>query len=98
MQEQQQEQTQNILSLLTGAQGQTSDTIQQLQGTLQSYLWIGLVFSGLMLVLVLINVLHKMRVHAAILRIDKNLQKLVAIQVPEVKKEVVETKEKSEEK
>lgn len=66
-------------SLLTG---DSSNLLSNLQAQLTWLLWIGTGVSIIVALLFIVSLIHKMRVQSAILRIDKNLQRLVDVQVP----------------
>lgn len=87
--------------------GQTQQQTQQIQqqidslmGSVQPMLQILLVVSVLATIAFILfyfmHMLHKWRVEKAILRIDKNLEKLVAAQVPVVAEEKPETDKSSD--
>ena len=78
-------------SLTTSTQG-ASDTQDQLrvllesiQPQLQLFLALGIVMSVVIFIGLLVNSIYKIRVERAILRIDRNIQKLVDYQVPDEK-------------
>lgn len=72
-------------SSLTGG---SSNLLSGLQTQLSWLLWVGTAISIVVAILFIVSIVHKMRVQSAILRIDKNLQKLVDAQVPVVEKAV----------
>ena len=79
----------SLNSLLGGTQNSQSQASDQLQHTLtaiQPQLQLFLIISTILTVIIciafLVNAIYKMRVERAILRIDKNLEKLVKHQVP----------------
>ncbi len=89
-------------SLTTGTQG-ASDTQDQLrtllesiQPQLQLFLTLGIVMSVVIFIGLLINSIYKIRVERAILRIDRNIQKLVDYQIP-AKKAPVEAPAEADE-
>jgi len=58
----------------------TSGIIDQLQPQLQLFFVISTIITVLILVIFIVNLVYRLRVERAILRIDKNLQKLVGDQ------------------
>jgi uncharacterized membrane protein len=88
----------SLLSQLGGSSSSAGDTLQSIQGAIQAAFWIGLVLSVILTIVFIIYAIYKMRVQSAILRIDKNLQKLVDFQVPAVEQvEEPQQTQKSEE-
>jgi hypothetical protein len=87
---QQQDQLQNLTNLL-GGNGQ-SDFMSQFNSIFQMLMVISILVSIAFILFFILHFIHKWRVESAILRMDKNLEKLVAAQVPVP---VDETKESS---
>lgn len=82
---------QSLNSLLSGAQSSSTQMQQQavdsliskIEPQLQLLLTIGTLVSILFALIAIINLIHKWRIERAILRMDKNLQSLVASKAPE---------------
>ena len=92
--------TSQLLSQLTNssASSSTSNALQGIQSAIQASFWVGLVLSVILTIVYIVYTVYRMRVQKAILRIDKNLQKLVDFQVPVVQKaSITEEPEKLEE-
>lgn len=66
----------------TATQDQLHSLLQSIQPQLQILLVLGIVMSVTVFLGLLINSIYKIRVERAILRIDKNIQRLVDYQVP----------------
>ena len=81
-----------LLNSLTTSTQSASDTQDQLRALLESiqpqlqfFLTLGIVMSVVIFIGLLINSIYKIRVERAILRIDRNIQKLVDYQVSDRK-------------
>jgi uncharacterized membrane protein len=62
--------------------GQINSTINSLMPLLQLSLIIGAILTIIVVIYFVVNIIQKQRQHAAIMRIDKNLQRLVDHQIP----------------
>lgn len=80
----------------TQAQDQLQNTLHALQPQIQLFLIISTILTIIIAVGFLVNAIYKMRVERAILRIDKNLEKLVKQQIPAVEESTAETNQSSE--
>ncbi len=67
-----------LTSALDQQQAQMDHLTDTIQSQMQTYLPFMMILSGLVVVVLLLNMFHKWRLERAILRIDKNLQKLVS--------------------
>ena len=92
-----------LLNSLTSSTQSASDTQDQLrtllesiQPQLQLFLTLGIIMSVVIFIGLLINSIYKIRVERAILRIDRNIQKLVDYQVP-AKKAPIEVSAEADE-
>lgn len=81
-------------SLTTNTQGATETQdqlhalLQSIQPQIQIFLTLGIIMSVVVFIGLLINSIYKIRVERAILRIDRNIQRLVDYQVPAKKASV----------
>ncbi len=90
----------NSLTSLLGSGSQSSQSnqiIAGLQSQTQLLLVLGTILSILVTILFAASLIHKWRVQSAIIRIDKNLKKLVDYQVPTDEKEKVIVKDETPE-
>lgn len=88
--------SQIINSVTAQTQPQINDFFSQLNSQLQWVSTVVVLLSVLWVIFMLITAFHRWRQHAAIMRIDKNLQKLVAAQVPAEEEEPTDTKQKEQ--
>lgn len=89
---------QSLQSLLTGGSPEQSQKfIDSVMPILQFAMVFGAIVSIIVVVYLIISMVQKHRVHTAILRIDKNLQKLVDVQVPAATPATTEVTEKPSE-
>jgi uncharacterized membrane protein len=79
---------QTLDSILSSSQ-QANNATNLLSGLQQQLSWlllVGGIVSIVLTILFIVHIVYKMRVERAILRIDKNLRKLVDMQVPAIEK------------
>lgn len=81
MQQSLQDQTQTLITQSTNSQEQATQMLEQIQHMMQQYLPFAFTLSAIFIVLALVNMIHKWRVQSAIMNIDRNVQKLVDLQV-----------------
>jgi hypothetical protein len=75
-----QQAVQSLLSGASGQQNQNNQLMQQMQSSLKYVLWISAAVSVVVTIYLIASAIHKWRVQSAILRMDKNLQALLALQ------------------
>lgn len=73
--------SQLLNQLTTSSQTATSPALNGLQTYITWFFWLGLISTVIITAAFVVYVIYKMRVQSAILRIDKNLQKLVDHQI-----------------
>lgn len=74
--------SQIVNSVTAQTQPQITAFFDDLKGQLQLFIFITIILSAVIAVVMIINVIQRWRSHAAIMRIDKNLQKLVDATIP----------------
>lgn len=68
---------QSLLANNTGAGIDTSSLLAPIMPILQIATVVGIIFTAVIFIYLIVHTIQKQREHAAIMRIDKNLQKLV---------------------
>ncbi|MDB5184172.1 MAG: hypothetical protein JWO07_853 [Candidatus Saccharibacteria bacterium] len=80
--------SQLLNTLTSGSNGgsSTSQVLSGIQSQMGLLLWVGTIASIIVTIMFVVYLIYKMRVQSAILRMDKNLQRLVDYQVPKTDK------------